>query len=171
MKPTKSSLSASQSDFRIQYLYPYFSLFARLLLGGLFLYAGAIKLVDMQNFMYDIENYRLIPHSVLPLLAISLPAIEIIAGLCLILGLWTEGALTIITTLMVVFIAAITSAVWRGLDISCGCFGTSDAEQVGWSILLRDYVLLLIAVPLWLNKKPFLQLDSLIVRTKEKDGN
>lgn len=147
-----------------RFLQTYFCLFARILLGGLFLYAGASKLMDMRTFMYDIENYRLLPKTLLPFIAIGMPAIEIIAGFCLLLGLWMEGALTIITALIIVFIAAITAAVWRGLDINCGCFGTSDAEQVGWTVLLRDYVLLLFVIPLWLTKERFMQLDNLLAK-------
>jgi putative oxidoreductase len=145
----------------------YLCLLFRLILGGVLVYAGWIKLFDTPAFMQDIANYRILPPALLPIVAITLPAIEIVAGVCLMIGLLMDGALVITTGLIVVFIAAVSSAIWRGLDVQCGCFGTSDAEKVSWTILMRDYVMLLIAVPLWLTKEKFMQLDTLLFKNRK----
>lgn len=137
----------------------YFSLFCRLVLGLVLIWAGWSKVFDMQTFMQDIANYRILPHEFLPLVAITLPAIELVAGVCLILGLFMEGALFIATVLFIVFLLAIESAILRGLDIKCGCFGTTDAEMVGINVLVRDFILFLFVIPPWLEKNRFLQLD------------
>ena len=139
---------------------PWLCLFLRIVLGGLFIYAGWLKLFDMQGFMKDTGHYRILPHDLLPITAIILPAIEVITGICLILGLLMDGALTITTGLIVVFLIAIESAIIRKLDIYCGCFGTSDAELIGINVLLRDFLLFLFTVPLWMVKKPQFVLDN-----------
>jgi uncharacterized membrane protein YphA (DoxX/SURF4 family) len=157
------SISPSPSvSFRSQIL-PFINVVLRLILGLVLIYAGWSKMFDPHTFMNDIGNYRILPNSLLPITAITLPAIEVVTGVCLILGLFMEGALTITTILILVFLAAIESAILRGLDIKCGCFGTTDAELVGIGVLVRDFLLLLCVIPLWFEKGRFLQLDALWV--------
>ena len=48
---------------------------------------------------------------------------------------------------LVVFLAAIASALSRGLDISCGCFNTDGGHAVGVGLLWRDLLLLLACLP------------------------
>ncbi|MEW6238131.1 MAG: MauE/DoxX family redox-associated membrane protein [Candidatus Omnitrophota bacterium] len=131
---------------------PYFCLALRLFLGGVLIYAGAAKLFDMPGMARAIANYRLLPDSLVNIVAMILPPVELLAGIGLILGLCFDGALAITTLLLLVFLAAIESAILRGLDIQCGCFGTSDAELVGTGVLLRDAMLLLAVIPLWMDK-------------------
>ena len=64
--------------------------------------------------------------------AITLPWIEIVAGVLLVIGLWARAAAFMCVGMNVVFIIAIISALRRGLDISCGCFG-GGAEAAGFS--------------------------------------
>lgn len=141
---------------------PWVCLLLRIFLGILFIYAGWLKLFDMHAFMKDIGHYRLLPHILLPVTAIILPAIEIVTGLCLILGLFFDGALAITTGLIVVFLIAIESALLRKLDIYCGCFGTSDAELIGINVLLRDFILFVCTIPLWMVKDPVFTADKII---------
>ena len=58
-------------------------LLLKLVVGAILVYAGALKLVDTQAFATDIANYRVLA-SLAPWLAVTLPAIEIVAGLTLI---------------------------------------------------------------------------------------
>ncbi len=149
--------------------HPVLALVLRIVIGLILLYAGLQKIVDMEDMAQSIYNYRLLPESTVNVLAIILPPIEILAGLCLILGILTEGALTVATGLFLVFLFAIASAVLLGLDIECGCFGTTDAERVGLSVLLRDLLFLAATVPVWLSRQPMLRLDSIVFRI-EKEG-
>ncbi|HOE11617.1 MAG TPA: hypothetical protein PLQ35_02715 [bacterium] len=56
------------------------------------------------------------------------------------------------------FLAAILWAISQGLDIECGCFGTSDAEQIGWFVLVR--VLLLLMASVWLTRRNLVIMGS-----------
>ena len=123
----------------------------RLFLGGLFVYAGVLKVLDPAQFLVDIESYRLLPYVAAVATAFYLPWLEILCGA----GLWNRrtrrGALWILIALTVVFAVLITSAWVRGLDISCGCFGVSESNgsnYVWW--LTRDLLIFLgLAVLMW----------------------
>lgn len=111
----------------------------RLVVGGLFVYAGVRKLLDTQGFATDILHYRILPPDAVLLLAIYLPWLEILAGAALVGGILYRGGLAILSALTVIFIGAIASAMARGLDISCGCFGAGASGTANpWWMLARD---------------------------------
>ena len=113
-----------------------------ILIGGLFIYAGAVKALEPVRFAGDIENYHILPWSVGVRLAFYLPWLEILCGLALIVRRLYSGALVLVLALMLVFIGASISAKARGLDISCGCFGhVSDQLSFAWHLVL-DFLLL-----------------------------
>jgi rhodanese-related sulfurtransferase len=79
--------------------------------------------------------------------AITLPWIEVVAGVMLILGLWLVASVWLINLMTLTFIGAIASAVSRGLSIECGCFGTVGGRQVGLRAIAED--VLLLACGIW----------------------
>jgi putative oxidoreductase len=114
----------------------------RLALGALFVVTGALKLGDPTAFAVEIHNYQLFP-ALAPLLAATLPAIEIAAGAAMLVGprSWLRAGALASAALMVVFTVAVGSAVLRGINISCGCFGAGSGP-VTLMTVLRDVVLL-----------------------------
>ena len=92
------------------------------------------------------------PRIVSDLIAVYLPWLEVLAGLALILRRLPLGALLAITGMTLVFMAALTSAWARGLDISCGCFGKEEAKIATNfpQLMLRDAALLAAAVVLFM---------------------
>jgi putative oxidoreductase len=115
------------------------------LLGGLFVYAGAIKIADPMHFAIDIDNYKMLPWAVSVRLAFYLPWLEIFCGLAVISRVLYRGGLSILTALIAVFITASIIAKGRGLDISCGCFGeASKYLSFTWHLAL-DFILLALA--------------------------
>lgn len=117
---------------------------SRLVLGGLFLYAGVVKAQDVVAFAGNIAAYQLLPYQGNFLLAACLPYIEIIAGVLLLTGQRVRPAALLCALLTLVFIAALILAWMRGLDISCGCFDPQDKSSIG-EALLRDLGLLVLA--------------------------
>ena len=124
------------------------SLLLRLTVGGLFVVAGALKVLQPATFAADIGNYRLLPHEAINLLAITLPWIEVVAGILLALGVWKRASASVITVMLIVFLVAISQALARGLDVRCGCFGTVEARRVSALALGQDTALLAMAA--WL---------------------
>ena len=98
----------------------------RIGLAALFIVAGAMKLSNLQAFFRDIHHFELTPPDVSIVLAFLLPWLEIWTGLALIAGRLYLGAIAICTLLSATFLGAISSAWYRGLDITCGCFGRED---------------------------------------------
>jgi uncharacterized membrane protein YphA (DoxX/SURF4 family) len=117
----------------------------RLGLGGLFVVTGVLKLKDPAAFATAIANYQLWPQMA-ALLAATLPAVEVLSGLALIAAppAWRRAAAIAIALMMVVFTVAAATALDRGIDISCGCFG-ADSGRVDALTIVRDLVLLGIA--------------------------
>jgi putative oxidoreductase len=93
------------------------------IIGGIFIYAGAIKVLDPVQFANDIDNYKILPWTISVGLAFYLPWLEMFCGLALILRRFYFGGLSILTALVAVFLVATIAARVRGLDITCGCFG------------------------------------------------
>jgi len=120
----------------------------RLLLGGAFVFAATLKIFDPASFANDIAHYRLVPHLWINFIAITLPWVELTAGLALIFGFWRRASALVLLALTVVFLIAISQAIARGLDIRCGCFGTIGAGQIGWRNLAIDGALMAMAA--WL---------------------
>lgn len=125
----------------------YLGLVSRLIIGGVFLYASWDKLLHPAAFAEAIDHYHIIPYGVLHPMAHGLPVLELLIGTALILGVCRKGAALLASGLMVVFLVAISSALLRGLDISCGCFHTDGGHAVGLSLLVRDVVFLILCLP------------------------
>jgi putative oxidoreductase len=127
-------------------------LVARLGLGALFLAAGGLKLSDPYAFALEISNYQLFP-SLAPWLAAALPSTEIVVGVALVAGprAWARAGALAAALLLAAFTVAATSAVVRGVNISCGCFG-ADSGPVTWLTVLRD--LGLVAAALYVYARP-----------------
>lgn len=126
--------------------------FSRLLLGGLFLYAGLIKGSDVTAFARSVANYQLLPYSWNYLVAATLPAVETIAGLLLVVNCRVRPAAVVLGALNLVFMAALVSVILRGLDIDCGCFNPDATNKTSPQLaLLRDAgLMLLVVLSYWL---------------------
>lgn len=101
-------------------------LISRLAIGGVLLYAGFMKAVGPSaEFAAVLETYKIFPPSLLTPLSIAMPYVEMWAGLFLLTGLFTRQAAWVAALLFLSFLAVISSALIRGIDLtSCGCFGT-----------------------------------------------
>ncbi len=121
----------------------YLILGLRIVLGAVFIYASIDKIQNPQAFAEAIYNYRMMPHETINLMAIVMPWLELISGIFIVVGFLTRGSVLMIGFLLIVFIIAISSALARGLDISCGCFTLEgEADPVAVETLVRDLFLL-----------------------------
>lgn len=119
--------------------------------GGVFIYAGVLKASDPGLFLIDVRSFDMLPDPYAAWLAISLPWLEIFAGLAVVIGVFRASGLLILNVLLVVFFIAIGWAWHRGIDIKCGCFGKSDAASNYTWLFTRDGILLALgAVTSWL---------------------
>ena len=77
--------------------------------------------------------------------AVFLSVTEVAAGFGLLMDI--RGSLTIITGLLILFLAVLSYGIRMGLDIDCGCFGPQDPESKAfhglWAALIRDMFMML----------------------------
>jgi putative oxidoreductase len=125
---------------------------ARLILALVFVYAGAMKMADVVAFAGHVAAYQLLPYAVNYLIAATLPYIEFLAGMLLLLNVRVRPALVTIGGMTLVFMAALVSVLLRGLEIDCGCFDPGGGQDVTAGVaLLRDLgLMVLVALTWWL---------------------
>jgi len=114
-----------------------FVLIVRLVFGCLFLASSMPKLRQPYDFLGSVYGFELVGPRVGIFVAIMLPWLELLAGICLIGGIFIGGALLAGAAMSAMFTFVLASAVQRGLEISCGCFSPSDASIVGYSDVIR----------------------------------
>jgi len=123
---------------------------ARIVLGIVFIYASYDKILHPAAFAKVIYNYQILPDELVNLSAIFLPWLELTIGSLLIIGVWLPGSVFISNILLIIFFCALMYNKARGLDISCGCFSTSEGEAPDSTLyLLRDFSFVVIAVYLF----------------------
>lgn len=129
---------------------------ARLIVGVVFLCAGAVKVVATDSFAHNIRAYQLLSWEISELLSYILPVIEIAVGLLLIVGLFTRWAAAATLMMLLAFIFGITWVWSNGINIDCGCFGTGgevSAEQTQYPLKIAENVGMS-ALCLWLMARP-----------------
>ncbi|TDU67285.1 methylamine utilization protein MauE [Prosthecobacter fusiformis] len=127
-----------------------FHLFLHLLFGGVFVYAGLLKAWDPASFVMDVRSFDLVPDPYAAWVAMFLPWLEVFSGLAVITSLFRKGGLLILNTSLLAFLIAIGISWHRGIDIQCGCFGSSQASSNYLDLILRDAALLLLGLYLQL---------------------
>jgi uncharacterized membrane protein YphA (DoxX/SURF4 family) len=140
--------------------HPWLTIRVQLALGALFVIAAVPKIIDPPSFAHMIYNYRLVPANLINLMALTMPWVELLAGLALILGVWKRAALMLIGAMLVVFIIAIGINLARGNAIDCGCFNVADAGKSHeqrihdmWVDVFRDVGMLLMVAQVWVADK------------------
>jgi uncharacterized membrane protein YphA (DoxX/SURF4 family) len=132
----------------------------RLAAAAVWIVAGAAKVVDLEHFHAQVEQYRLLPHALEAPFAYAVPFVELLVGLYLAVGLLTRAAAAACCVLMVLFLVAQAQAWARGLSLDCGCFGTLVHERVGLVTILRDVALGLPSLVMLLRPARALSLDA-----------
>ena len=121
------------------------ALLCRVILGVILIYASIDKIVHPAEFAKAIGNYNVLPFGLENLLGIVLPILELLVGICLVLGIMLDGSAIIAAGMMTVFIIALSQAMIRGIDINCGCFKVTVenvGQQVGIRRIIEDFLFL-----------------------------
>ena len=137
-------------------------LLLRIILGAIFVVAGASKVGHAAEFAAQIAGFQLLPQIVIAPMAIVLPYLELLLGGYLIIGLFTRTAAWIAVLLLVIFDGAIASAVVRGMTVNCGCFGPNDTTVTTWTEVARDAIFVVLAIVVALRAPGMLALDRRI---------
>ncbi|MEV6149065.1 MauE/DoxX family redox-associated membrane protein [Nonomuraea sp. NPDC052129] len=130
---------------------------ARLVLGGVLIVAGWLKIGNPSDSVVAVKAYELLPDSLATTVGYGLPILEIVVGVLLVVGLLTRVAGVIGGLLMFAFVFGIAWAWAHGLRIDCGCFGGGGqlgaGEQPAYLLdILRDFGLVVLGA--WIVRFP-----------------
>jgi uncharacterized membrane protein YphA (DoxX/SURF4 family) len=141
-------------------------LLARLFLGAVLIYAGAVKIPRPLTSERAVQAYEIFPMDLAGYIGLALPFLEVVLGVLLVLGLFTRVTAAIATLLMVAFIIGIAQAWARGLTIDCGCFGGGGqigAEETRYpQEIARDAGFALAGAWLWWRPRSLASLDRVL---------
>jgi len=125
----------------------------RVIVGGVFIWAGALKIADPLGFAQSIKNYQVVSPPLALLIAVVLPWVEVLSGAFLIIGVFKRSSALLISLLLIGFIGLVAFALARGIDTSCGCFG-SLSRRADLSLILTDAVLLVFTLSVFFARPP-----------------
>jgi putative oxidoreductase len=150
---------------------PYASLVSRVVLGGVFLFAGATKIPDPGALAASIRTYELgLPEWFVSLSAQALPYLEVQLGLYVLAGLFTRASAWATNALTLLFFLALLQGAARGLEIDCGCFGSSGGETSNlWLAAARDVGLLALGLHVALAPTGRFSVDALLKRGRSEE--
>jgi uncharacterized membrane protein YphA (DoxX/SURF4 family) len=115
---------------------------ARIAVATVFAVAAIGKIIDPAGFAETVSNYLVFPRWSWNTLALVVPMIEIVGAVGLLTGFKRRGATLVLAALTFGFLILIGSALMRGLDVNCGCFGSSSADPLSGYDFLADVGLL-----------------------------
>ena len=111
----------------------------RVYIGVVFVLASLYKIHDPYAFALSIATYQILPLWVINPFALLLPWVELLVGITMVLGYWTRESAALISGMMVMFLIALTLALTKDLQMSCGCFASQEAaDEIGVHTIYRD---------------------------------
>lgn len=141
-----------------------FVLVLRVLLGALFMYSAADKVLDPERFAIAARAYKLLPVPLTNLFALVLSWSEMLAGIMLFFGVQTRKAAATVFILLVMFTVAIGTTIVRGLAIDCGCFGNEGGAQTGYLLVIRNLFLMTVSLIIMRFDSGYLGLSRIVSR-------
>lgn len=150
----------------------------RVFLGGAFMFAAYNKIGGVQSFANAIKGFRVVDADkhgyLIQSAAYMMPWVEMIAGVMLVIGLWTRASAVIIWLLLVGFMAALIHVILDdSISADCSCFGDITIgcpPGVGWCQVIRDVILLVPTTYLVWRQGGILALDR-VFRDKTSDDD
>lgn len=135
--------------FKAYLLHPTARRAAQIVAGLIFLAAALPKIASLSAFAGSVHNFHLeplVPMAATNLLAMTIPWVELIAGLALVSGVRPRAGAYVYTALMVVFTVGVISALARGLSFECGCFGKAGSATIGFKKVAENLGMILVGV-------------------------
>jgi len=112
----------------------------RFILGGTFLFSGAIKASASEEFALALVPFTILPPAWTGVFAVTLAWTEILAGLLVVLPRVHRIGSAMIFLLTILFIGVLTWALSSDIIVSCGCFGGDEppSARAMQLAILRD---------------------------------
>lgn len=134
--------------FRHSSWIPLLQWLASVILAGVLIAAALPKINDVAKFALHVDQYQLLSSTGVTLLALSLPWLELVVGLGLLVPRVQKSSRRLCAALLLLFMTVHISALARGLDIQCACFGVENSGSSAIEALVRNSGLLSLAIAL-----------------------
>jgi hypothetical protein len=126
-------------------------LFCRILLAVLFAVSAGGKLMALKDFQLAVAEFRVLPPAWTKPAAVAFVGAELATcGLLAVGGASLALGFALALVLLVVFSAAVGSALARGINLSCNCFGPNDRRLSTYDLGRNALMILAGAAGLWL---------------------
>jgi uncharacterized membrane protein YphA (DoxX/SURF4 family) len=140
----------------------------RVAVGGVFIFSGYTKILDIDETIRSVRNYQLLPEAIVPTVGSALPILELLLAVLLIAGLLTRVTAAVTFLLSLAFFIGVASAWARGLQIECGCFNKGGELAAGKTAqylpeILRDVGFLVLAGILLFKPRSRFSVDGLLM--------
>ena len=141
---------------------PWVAVLLRVLLGGVFVFAGFSKLLlPHAEVVAHMQQYQVLPGWLVSITAMGLPWIEIGTGTALLVGFYTTPAALLIAVQLLTFSALMVIVLAAGIPVEdCGCFGNLGLPETPLQVLIRDLIMLVLILPLIYRQGDALGLDA-----------
>jgi putative oxidoreductase len=116
----------------------------------IFIASSIPKLFQPYDFLAGVYSYELVGAKLGVMVAIMLPWLELFVGICLVGGVFVRGAILASMGMCAMFSLALVSALWRGLEISCGCFSLADQNVISYLTVIRAVILLIVSAAIYI---------------------
>ena len=160
----------NKQNFMNSHVHRYIGLILRLYLAFVFVSACLHKIANPEAFAVDIATYQFLPLIFVNLLAIVLPYVELGSGIMLAIGFKSRAAALMTSGMMVMFMIALSFALFHNLQISCGCFASNAAaasDPISPLTMVRDSIWLLMSLYIVIFDRHPLGVDT-ILQLKKK---
>ncbi len=150
---------------------PHIMFFLRIWIGLIFAYAGFSKLMEpIENFRGMLAEYQVIPYSFLTIVSLTVPWMEFLFGIFMLLGFilpLTSAALAFLCLCFLLVIGS-SSMLLDNAGSNCGCFGQNGPIHLAvWQVFIMDFINLIIAGKIFLQKKALWSLDGLLAPKRQ----
>ncbi|BCX02506.1 MAG: hypothetical protein KatS3mg053_0444 [Candidatus Roseilinea sp.] len=134
----------------------------RCFLAGVFLLSSIAKARNLPEFVTTVRLFRLAPERLSYALAHIIVILELAISVCLLVGIWSQWAAGMAAVMLITFIIAMLINMIRRNILNCNCFGPYFKEQIGVKAILRNVLLLTLALIVVIFYDGFFALEFLL---------
>ncbi len=110
------------------------------------------KLINWKKSINKITYYKIIPKKLNPIVFFLGTAIEIYLAIKLIANHFSLIDCILYSVLLITYSTAIAINLYKGhIRISCGCGGVLESDQLSWKHLLRNTLLIIFGITVYIN--------------------
>lgn len=141
----------------------YIALGSRFVLATVFILAGLSKLSAPSSFARAVRKYDLLPQRLEAPVAYALPLFEMGCGVLLALGIGTSAVAVVLAGALIAFTIIVGIALTQRKVIDCGCFGPTAPKKITWVSVVRNVLLLGMAILVTIVPSPAISIAPIVV--------